>query len=197
MTGVQTCALPISAISRRSTLTALEQTLTETTDLAALAARNMIETYTLTIAEIASSPILTSELSSDSEKQDFLQTKVDAYFMRFAGMADLQGKDAILGTDVSGEPFFQAAVQGGSYMSTPYTQNGEMYLVVSAPVTVEGRVTGVVYFGCDTSILQSIISEIQIGEDGDAYILDKEGTTIAALETWTPLALPGRWGSSS
>ncbi len=182
--GVSVVNVALStAISRRSTLTALEQTLTETTDLAALAARNMIETYTLTIAEIASSPILTSELSSDSEKQDFLQTKVDAYFMRFAGMADLQGKDAILGTDVSGEPFFQAAVQGGSYMSTPYTQNGEMYLVVSAPVTVEGRVTGVVYFGCDTSILQSIISEIQIGEDGDAYILDKEGTTIAALET--------------
>ena len=172
-----------TAISRRSTLTALEQTLTETTDLAALAARNMIETYTLTIAEIASSPILTSELSSDSEKQDFLQTKVDAYFMRFAGIADLQGKDTILGTDVSDEPFFQAAVQGSSYMSTPYTRDGEMYLVVSAPVTVEGRVTGVIYFGCDTSILQSIISEIQIGEDGDAYILDKEGTTIAALET--------------
>ena len=129
--GVSVVNVALStAISRRSTLTALEQTLTETTDLAALAARNMIETYTLTIAEIASSPILTSELSSDSEKQDFLQTKVDAYFMRFAGMADLQGKDAILGTDVSGEPFFQAAVQGGSYMSTPYTQNGEMYLVV-------------------------------------------------------------------
>ena len=81
--GVSVVNVALStAISRRSTLTALEQTLTETTDLAALAARNMIETYTLTIAEIASSPILTSELSSDSEKQDFLQTKVDAYFMQ-------------------------------------------------------------------------------------------------------------------
>ncbi len=47
-------------ISRRSTLTAIEQTLTETTDLAALAAQNMISTYTLTIAEIASSPLLSS-----------------------------------------------------------------------------------------------------------------------------------------
>lgn len=39
-----------------------------------------------------------------------------------------------------------------------------------------------VYFQCDTYLLQSIINEIQIGEDGDAYILDREGTTIAALE---------------
>ena len=38
-----------TAISRRSTLTALEQTLIETTDMAALAAQNMISTYTLTI----------------------------------------------------------------------------------------------------------------------------------------------------
>ena len=60
-------------ISRRSTLTAIEQTLTETTDLAALAAQNMISTYTLTIAEIASSPLLSSPEVSDSEKQAFIQ----------------------------------------------------------------------------------------------------------------------------
>ena len=67
-------------------------------------------------------------------------------------------------------------------MSTPYSDGGDMYLVVSAPVTVDGAVQGVVYFQCDTNILQSIIEEIQIGEDGDAYILDRDGTTIAALE---------------
>ena len=88
-------------ISRRSTLTAIEQTLTETTDLAALAAQNMISTYTLTIAEIASSPLLSSPEVSDSEKQAFIQSKVDAYYMRFGGMADIQGKDTVHGTDIS------------------------------------------------------------------------------------------------
>lgn len=63
-----------TAISRRSTLTALEQTLIETTDMAALAAQNMISTYTLTISEIASSPILTSPEITPSEKQAFLQS---------------------------------------------------------------------------------------------------------------------------
>ena len=182
--GVSVVNVALSTvISRRSTLTAIEQTLTETTSLAALAAQNMISTYTLTIAEIASSPILSSPEISDAEKQAFLQTKVDAYYMRFGGMADTQGKDTVHGTDISGEPFFQAALQGNSYMSSPYSDGSDMYLVVSAPVTADGAVTGVVYFQCDTYILQSIISEIQIGENGDAYILDKEGTTIAALET--------------
>ena len=71
-----------TVISRRSTLTAIEQALTETTDLAALAAQNMIATYTLTVAEIASSPMLSSPEVTDFEKQAFLQTKVDAYYMR-------------------------------------------------------------------------------------------------------------------
>lgn len=171
-----------TAISRRSTLTAIEQTLTETTDLAALAAQNMISTYTLTVAEIASSPILSSSEVTDSEKQAFLQTKVEAYYMRFGGMADTRGHDTVHDTDISGELFFQEALQGKSYMSTPYRQGNDGYVVVSAPVTVGDEVQGVVYFQCDTNLLQSIIDEIQIGEDGDAYILDKEGTTIAALE---------------
>ena len=171
-----------TAISRNSTLTAMEQALVETTDLAALAAQNMISTYTLTISEIAASPVLTSPETTAAEKQSYLQSKVDAYYMRAGGMTDVRGRDAVHGTDLSGEPFFQAALQGKSYMSTPYSEDGDMYLVVSAPVTVDGAVQGVVYFQCDTNILQSIIEEIQIGEDGDAYILDRDGTTIAALE---------------
>lgn len=171
-----------TAISRRSTLTAIEQTLIETTDLAALAAQNMISTYTLTVAEIASSPILSSPEVTASEKQAFLQTKVEEYYMRFGGMADIRGYDAVHDADISGEPFFQEALQGKSYMSTPYRQENDGYLVVSAPVIVGDAVQGVVYFQCDTNLLQSIIDEIQIGEEGDAYILDKEGTTITALE---------------
>ena len=170
-------------ISRNSTVSAIEQSLTETTELAALAAQNMISTYTLTISEIASSPVLTDPEASLSEKQAFLQSKVDAYYMHFGGMADAGGFDSFHNADISGEAFFQAALEGKSYMSTPYREGNDMYLVVSAPVISNGTVQGVVYFQCDTNLLQSIITEIQIGEEGDAYILDKEGTTIAAVET--------------
>ena len=170
-------------ISRNSTVSAIEQSLTETTELAALAAQNMISTYTLTISEIASSPVLTDPEASLSEKQAFLQSKVDAYYMRFGGMADAGGFDSFHNADISGEAFFQAALEGKSYMSTPYREGNDMYLVVSAPVISNGTVQSVVYFQCDTNLLQSIITEIQIGEEGDAYILDKEGTTIAAVET--------------
>ena len=171
-----------TVIARNSTVTALEKTVGETAKLAALSAENMISTYTLTITEVASYPVLSDPESTAEERQAFLQSKVDAYYMRFGGMADVSGYDAIHDADVSGEPFFQAALAGNAYMSIPYMDGDDMYLVVSAPVTSEGSVQGVVYFYCDTNILQSIVEGIQIGEDADAYILDKEGTTIAAVE---------------
>lgn len=171
-----------TVVTRYSTTSALEKNVLETAELAALAAENMISTYTLTIAEMASNPILVDETVSLEEKQAFIQERADAYYMRFGGMTDADGYDAVHGVDVSGEPFFQAAVQGSSYMSTPYIDGKDMYLMVAAPVRDGDAVKGVLYFQCDTDILQSIIEGLQIGEEGEAYILDKEGTTIAYVD---------------
>lgn len=167
------------AITRSSTISAIEHTLTETTELAAASAQNMISTYTLTIAEIASNPIFLDEKYSPAQRQDFVQTKVDAYYMRMGGIAGTDGYDEMNAADVAGEPFFQAAMQGENYMSTPYIDGDDMYLVVSTPIMKDNIVQGVLYFQCDTYILQSIVEEIQIGEEGESYILDKNGVTIA------------------
>lgn len=166
-------------VTRSSTTSAIDKNLVETTELAALSAQNMISTYTSVISEIATNPVLTDDKATPEEKQEFLQTKVETYYMQFAGMADTDGYDAVHNTDVSSEPFFQAAMNGESYMSVPYFDKEDIYLVVSAPVMQDGVVTGVIYFHCDNNILQSIVEEVQIGEEGESYILDKEGTTIA------------------
>ena len=59
-------------VTRYSTTAAIEKNLRETADLAALAAQNMISTYTLTIAEIASNPTLVDDDVSLEEKQAFM-----------------------------------------------------------------------------------------------------------------------------
>lgn len=169
-------------VTRYSTTSALEKNILETAELAALAAENMISTYTLTISEMASNPTLVDESISAEEKQAFIQARADAYHMRFGGMADTNGYDAINDVDISDEPFFQAAVQGNSYMSTPYIDGSDIYLMVAAPIREDDIVKGVLYFQCDTYILQAIIDGLQIGEEGEAYILDKGGTTIAYVD---------------
>ena len=168
-----------AVITRQSTTEAIEKNVMETAELAALAAQNMIATYTLTIAEMASNPVLSDRDATAEEKQLFLQGRADAYYMRAGGMTDGNGFDAYHEVDVSGEPFFQAAIQGENYMSAPYIEGDDMYLMVSAPIMKGDEILGIVYFQCDTYILRSIVEGIKIGEKGDAYILDKEGNTIA------------------
>lgn len=175
-------------VTRYSTTSALEKNVLETAELAALAAENMISTYTLTISEMASNPTLVDESISAEEKQAFIQARADAYHMRFGGMADTNGYDEINDVDISDEPFFRAAVQGESYMSTPYIDGDDIYLMVAAPVLDGDAVKGILYFQCDTAILQSIIEGLQIGEEGEAYILDKEGTTIAYVDQETVMS---------
>ncbi len=165
--------------TRSSTISAIEKTLTETTALAASTAQNMISTYTLMVAEIATNPALIDPRTTPEEKQAFIQSKVDSYQMRAGGMADTKGFDAVHNVDISGEPFFQEALNGTVYMSSPYVTASDMFLIVSAPVTMDGDISGVLYFQCDAQILQSIVEEIQIGEEGESYILDKNGVTIA------------------
>ena len=53
-----------TVVTRYSTRSALEKNILETAELAALAAENMISTYTLTIAEKASNTILVEEADS-------------------------------------------------------------------------------------------------------------------------------------
>lgn len=167
------------ATTRNSTISAIEKTLTEVTELAASTAQNMISTYTLTIAEMASNPVLYNEKTTLTQKQEYIQSKVEKYYMRFGGMTDEKGYDAVHDVDISGEPFFQKAMNGESYMSSPYVVGEDMFLVVSAPIMEGDVIHGVLYFQCDTYILQSIVEEIQIGGEGESYILDKNGVTIA------------------
>lgn len=177
-------------ITRFSTFTALEKTMSETAEVAALAAQNMISTYTSTISEIATNPILTSLESTDKERQEFIDEKVATYYMRYGGFADVGGYDEYHQYDVSAEAFFQKSIAGETYMSTPYIlSNGtDCCLIVSAPVYNQDSIIGILYFSCDTYILQSIIESVEIGELGDSYVLDSTGTTIAYNDLTNVLA---------
>ncbi len=170
-----------SAVTHVSTAWALQSSAQELAKVSASAAENMIESYTSVIAEIASNGILIDGSATLEQKKAYLAEKRDMYYMRGMGLTDRNGKELISGTDVSAEPFFQNAVQGDFYMSTPYISEDrtDMYLIVSAPIRRGDLVEGVVFFVCDTVILQEIVKNTTVGEHGTSYILDKDGNTIA------------------
>lgn len=174
-------------VTKISTIKAISLSAVETAKVAAIAAQNMISTYTSAIEEIGRNDILSDPAESAERKKAFLEDRVQAYYMRSAGYTDANGIDPINQVNLSQEIYFQKAIQGQTYMTTPYISSNQqdMYIIIAAPIQKNGQVTGVVYFRCDTHVLQTIVDNIAVGKSGNAYsyILDNTGTVIASPDT--------------
>ncbi len=169
------------AVTRNVTEVTVSEVMNETAVTVAHNAQNTFLTYTLIVTEIATNEIFTDTDATDIEKKYMIDKKVEQYYMRSGSLLTLAGEDVFSGESYAGEIFFEKSMAGETYMSTPYISQdaSDKYVVVSAPIMRNGVVTGVLYFECDTYVLQRVIDDGTIGETGDCYILDKNGTTIA------------------
>ncbi len=77
--------------------------------------------------------------------------------------------------------FFQKALKGESNVSDPLIskENGTIIIVYAVPVIFDGKVTGVIAAVRDGSALSNIVSDISIGENGETFIINKEGGIVA------------------
>lgn len=77
--------------------------------------------------------------------------------------------------------FFQKALNGESNVSDPLVskEDGTIIIVYAVPITYNGKITGVIAAVRDGSDLSNIVSDISIGENGETYIINKEGRLVA------------------
>ncbi len=83
-----------------------------------------------------------------------------------------------IGTDFSSRPYFKAAMEGRVFLAPPYKSavNGKGVMAASAPVRVDGKITGVVY--CILSLehlYKQAVEPVVVGKKGYAYILGPDG----------------------
>lgn len=128
---------------------------------------------------------LGSEEYTVEEKQAYIDQIVEAYGFIRGKLIDMDGIARIDGTDYSEREYFQVAKTGEAYFSEPLfaKTDGAMSLIVAAPVWKDGvvnsQVSGVVFLVLPVDTLNDIVSSIKISENCGAYILDKNGTTVA------------------
>ncbi len=178
-------AIILSAVSVVTTLNAsietTKATLEETAVIAAQTASSTIGNYTVAVGEMATHEVLYSSDYDDDEKLDYINEKTAQYYMRSGSMLDENGRDLLTGEDFSQSVFYIGAKEGKTVFSEPYISEDktDAYIAVSAPIMNGERFVGVLYFYCDTVVLQNLVESVGIGETGSAYILDNTGTTIA------------------
>jgi methyl-accepting chemotaxis protein len=78
--------------------------------------------------------------------------------------------------------YFQKSMQGQNFITDPIISKttGKLVVLISAPLKNDrGQVIGVLALSRDGSGLSKLISDVTYGKSGKAYMVNKQGTTIA------------------
>lgn len=170
-----------SIMSIKSTEKVIYEIMQETSSTAALALENRLNATKRSIEELGTISTLSSKDVSKDKKIKIIDSKMEKYKLLDMDISDMSGK-TLKGENIKETEFFKSASQGITYISSPTVEAGSQIVFAAAPVWKDGmyntEITGVVYAKLDGSFLSAMVTKIQVGETGGAYILNEEGTTI-------------------
>ncbi len=178
-------AVTTMLLNYRSTVETLEQTMTETTRIAAERVEMELETYKQIAYEVGCLPDLADPDNSVENKQKIISQRASAHNLQRGNILGLDGISIFDGKDYTDREYFQQALKGTGYVSTPLVSKitGKLSIMVAAPIWKDGvpdsEVVGVVYFVPEETFLNNIVSGLNLSANGSAYMLDKNGNTIA------------------
>ncbi len=169
----------------------LEQTLTSTAGVAAERVSYELTMYRNMAQDLGMMPSLSDDTVSTAEKEEIVNSWAEKYGMERGNLLDLSGDSLFDGNNYADREYFQQAVQGNSWISTPTISRitGELSIMVAAPVWENGRdggaIAGVVYFVPKETFLNDIMASIKVSANSGAYMIGSDGTTVAdtTLET--------------
>ncbi len=180
-------------LSYRSTISTVEQMMSETAVLAA----ERVEQELIAYQNVAMDTGYISQLSdptvSQAEKQAIIDERVKMHGFQRGNIIGADGFSIFDGKDYSDREYVKQAMAGKVYVSEPLISKitGELSIMVAAPLYENGShggsVVGVVYFVPPETFLNDIVSSIQISQSSRAYMINRSGDTIAdvTLETIT------------
>lgn len=173
------------ALNYISTVSLLEKTFTETAEIAAERVQHEISTYKFVATEIGCLSRLSNDSVSVEDKRKIIEEKVGNYNLVEGNIIGKDGISILNGADCNEREYFKASMQGETYITKPVVSKttGKLTIIISAPIWADGvqgsTVEGVIMLIPQEDFLDSIVKSIQVSENGAAYIIDSEGTTVA------------------
>lgn len=168
-----------------SAQTMMQQALELAAPLAADRAAQELTTYRTAAEDLGMISKLSDDTVSVTDKEALVNHWAERYGMVRGNLLDVNGDSLFDGNNYADREYFQRAIQGESWISTPVISKvtGELSIMVAAPVWEDGvdggTISGVVYFVPDETFLNRIVESILVSDNGSAYILSKDGYTIA------------------
>ena len=180
------------ALNYDSTMSTVEQMMSETAVLAAERVQQELTAYKNVVIEVGCIPQLSDPNVSTEEKRAIIDGRAAMHNFQRGNIIGTDGISIFDGKDYSDREYVRQALQGNVFVSEPLISKitGKLSIMVAAPLYSEENgksIVGVVYFVPQETFLNDIVSAIQIGENSRAYMINKSGDTIAdiTLETIT------------
>lgn len=178
----------LGVISLNISKNSLEETVELTLPEVAVQASSVIETALKSqfnsLEAIATNDILKDESKDVDEKLQLLLEEVNRSGHQKMGIADKEGNAKYTNgkeLQLKEREYFKKALSGISNASDPIVSkaNGKVVVVYAVPIKDNGEVTGVLLATRDGNELSRFTNSIKFGQTGQAFMLNKDGTTIA------------------
>ncbi|MEG1801654.1 MAG: cache domain-containing protein, partial [Oscillospiraceae bacterium] len=170
-----------------STVSTLQSTMTELAKVTADRVSWQLEAFKNVAIEVGSVARMSNPETPLADKKAILDQRAKDYGFQRGNLIGTDGKSLFDGTDFSDRDYIKSALSGKAIVSEPIVSKvtGALSVIVAAPVWEGGipgtKVVGAVYFAPPEEFLNDIMRSVKISENAGAYILDKNGNTIADL----------------
>lgn len=178
-----------SILNYISSVSAVTKTINNTSDVAANYVSASLKEFVAIAYETGSIARLADPEKTVEEKKAILDQRIKDHNFDGGYLLDSSGVDIFTGQDFSDREYFKEGMKGNTYVSTPAYSEAmkKVSYVVAAPLW-EGGIpgttpVGVVTYVPDGEFLNDIIRSIKVGKGGAAFMLDKNGITIADVNS--------------
>lgn len=143
--------------------------------------------YVNIAADMGTTMVIGSEDTTDERRKEILAEKAKMHGLERGNYIHLDGS-GIDGNNYWDREYFHQGLKGNTCISEPVVSKvtGKLTIIISAPVWKDGikgsEVVGVCYFVPNEEFLNDIMRNLKISDNSDAYIIDKNGNTIAATD---------------
>lgn len=162
----------------------VDKTIPKIADEGAKLVQSRVNSQLLSLEVLAENEYIINKNSSLEKLTSVLKNEQQHNNYIHIGIADKNG-DSIVEDgsklNIKDRDYFIKAINGSANVSDPVLSKvaNSMIVIFAVPIKVNNEVTGILYATKDGNMLSDITNDITFGNTGKAFMISKDGTTIA------------------
>ena len=175
--------ISVSVVTYKVSISDMEEMVSSNAIAFSSAVEGRMDVFRREIEAVGNLESITDESLSIYERKQILANQARRTGFKDFSVSDSSGS-TYNDTDISDRDYFISAMDGKTYVSSPVLRRTDNLITIMAGAQItNGNYEGVIYGGIDYDVFSDLFSDIVLGENGYAFIVDKDGVIIAHPNT--------------